>query len=140
MNAKTYLGQAYRMNLRINNQLEQLEQLKALTSKITSSFGKERVSCTKEKSPMENAIIKIVVAEDEINRTIDRFIDLKVEISSNIQKLDNFENRILLELRYLCFNTWEEIAAKMNYRTSYIYKIHNRALKAMEKVMLGGKV
>lgn len=135
MNVKAYLGQAYRMNLKINNQLEQLEHMKSLIYKITACFGEERVSSTKDKSPMETALVKVISAEEEINKLIDSFIDLKAEISSNIQTLDSFENKILLELRYLCFNTWEDISLKMNYKTSYIYKLHNRALRELEKIM-----
>lgn len=134
MDAKKYLGQAYRMNHRINSQLEQLEHLKSLTQRITSSYKDERVSSTKDKSPVETSIIKVMMVENEINRLIDTFIDLKKEISDNIQKLDSFENRLLLELRYLCFNSWDEISMKMNYKTSYIYKIHNRALKSLERI------
>lgn len=133
MNAKTYLGQAYRMNQNINSKLEQLDQLRAMTCKVTSSFREDKVSGTKDRCPMETAIIKVLSAEEDINKMIDLFIDLKDEISSAIQKLDGYETRLLLELRYLCFNSWEEIAMKMQYKTSYIYKMHGRALRKMEK-------
>jgi hypothetical protein len=141
MKAKAYLEQPYRMNLKINSQLEQLEQMRSLTNKVTSSFGEERVSGTKSRSPMESAIIRVMMAENEINRLIDVFIEIKADISDNIQKLDSFENKMLLELRYLCFNSWDEISMKMNYNISYIYKIHSRALKSMEKILNvpGGK-
>lgn len=140
MNAKAYLEQPYRMNLKINSQLEQLEQMKSLTSKVTSSF-EERVSGTKSRSPMESAIIRVMMTENEINRLIEVFMEIKADISDNIKKLDSFENKMLLELRYLCFNSWEEISMKMNYNISYVYKIHSRALKSMDKILnvSGGK-
>ena len=134
MKAKTYLRQAYRLNIEIDSKLEQLEQLRELSVRIKSAFIGERITVTKDKSPMESSIIKVVMAEDEINRLIDRFVDVKANISAGIGQLDCFESRILLELRYLCFNTWGEIAVKMNYRTSYIYKLHGRALQEFERV------
>lgn len=141
MKAKHYLAQAYRMNLKINNQLEQLQYLRVLTTKITSTLSEDRVSCTRDKNPMESSIIRVLSAEEEINAMIDSFVDLKTEISNNIQKVDNFDYKLLLELRYLCFNTWEDISLKMHYKTSYIYKMHNRALNALEKIInaTGGK-
>lgn len=135
MNAKTYLSQAYRMNLNINSKLEQLEQLRAMTCKVTSTFREDKVSGTKDRCPMETAIIKVITAEEDINKMIDLFIDLKAEISGVIQQLDGYETRLLLELRYLCFNSWEEIAMKMQYKTSYIYKMHGRALRKVEKAL-----
>ncbi len=135
MKAKTYLRQAYRLNIEIDSKLEQLEQLRELSVRIKSAFIGERITVTKDKSPMESSIIKVVMAEDEINRLIDRFIDLKAEISESIGQLDGFESRILLELRYLCFNSWDEIVVKMNYQTSYIYKLHCKALQELEKTI-----
>ena len=41
------------------------------------------------------------------------------------------ENQILLELRYLCFKSWEQIAVLMNYNCNYVFDLHKRALKAV---------
>jgi len=135
MNAKEYLGQAYRLDLKITSKIEQLESLRALSYRVTSSIGDERVAGTKEKSPMENAIIKIIMFENEINKEIDAFVDIKLEISSKIKVVCNEEHRILLEFRYLCFNSWEQIAVKMGYSCSYVYKQHHYAIKNFDKVL-----
>lgn len=37
----------------------------------------------------------------------------------------------LLELRYLCFKSWEQIAVLMNYNCNYVFDLHKRALKAI---------
>lgn len=37
MNAKEYLGQAYRLDQRINSKLQQIESLRSLTQKVTAS-------------------------------------------------------------------------------------------------------
>ena len=140
MKASVYLRQAYRLNMEIDSKLEQLEQLRELSVRIKPAFTGERIMVTRDKSPMENAIIKVVMAEDEINKMIDKYVDLKAEISVSIGQLDCFESRILLELRYLGFNSWDEIAVKMNYRTSYIYKLHGRALQELEKTMGGRNI
>lgn len=135
MNAKTFLGQAYRMNQKIKSKLEQLEQLRAMTCKVTPTFSDMRVSGTKDRCPMETAIIKVITAEEEINKMIDNFVDLKAKLHSMIQKLDGHESRMVLEYRYLCFNNWEEISIKMQYKTSYIYKMHGRALRKFDKLL-----
>jgi len=35
----------------------------------------------------------------------------------------------LLELRFLCFRTWEQIAVDMNYSIQHIYRLYDKALK-----------
>lgn len=34
----------------------------------------------------------------------------------------------MLEKRYLCFNTWEQIAVDMNYSIQYCFNVHRNAL------------
>ena len=48
--------------------------------------------------------------EEEINRDIDRLVDLKADITHLIKKLDSHEYQILLEQRYLCYKSWELIS------------------------------
>ena len=73
--------------------------------------------------------------QEEINRDIDRLVDLKREIMSVIKAVDDAEYQILLEKRYLCFQTWEQIAAEMNYGVRYVHCMHGKALLAVEALM-----
>ncbi|MEG1149598.1 MAG: hypothetical protein RSD98_13515, partial [Niameybacter sp.] len=56
-------------------------------------------------------------------------VDLKREFMFIIKKVNNFEYQTLLELRYLCFKTWEQIAVDMDYGIDNIYKLHQKALR-----------
>jgi len=47
--------------------------------------------------------------------------------------VENTEYQILLEKRYLCFHTWEQIGVDMGYNVRHLYRIHEEAL---EKVQL----
>ena len=67
--------------------------------------------------------------EIEFNVDIDVLVDLKKEIMSIIKKINNPEQQTLLEQRYLCFKTWEEIAVDMWYSIQNAYKVHDRALE-----------
>ncbi|MBC2723239.1 DUF1492 domain-containing protein [Desulfosporosinus sp.] len=136
MNVKNYLSQAYWLDQRINNKLEQVANLRDMATKATASIHAERVSGTKQRSPMENAIVKIIDLEHDINNEIDKLIDLKREIVSVINKVQLPEHGILLELRYLNFKTWEEIADIMNFSWRNIHYVHSKALIAVEKSQL----
>lgn len=132
MTAKEYLNQAYRIDQRINSKLEQVSSLRDLSTKATSTFSDVPPSGTRNVHRMEDVICKIVMLENEINAEIDHLVDLKREIREVISAVKNLECQTLLELRYLCFKTWEQIAVQMNYSTKYVFDLHRTALKMIE--------
>ena len=77
---------------------------------------------------MQDIIGKIVDLENEINADIDKLVDLKREMVAVIKAVENPEYQTLLELRYLCFKTWEQIAVDMKYSTRNIYMLHDAAI------------
>ena len=137
MNAKEYLSQAIWLDRMIDSKLEQLEMLKSLAMKVTSSFTKEKISGGNiEKSKMESTMVKVIDLEHEINADIDRLVDLKKDIQDTINKMDDINQQLLLELRYLSGKGWDEIAASMGYDPRTVYRIHGKALKEFERMIM----
>ena len=129
MTAKEYLSQAYRLDQRIDAKIEQVMSLRNLAAKATSTLSDAAPSGTQNVHRMEDIIIKIIDFENEINADIDRLVDLKREIMRVIKALPNPEYQTLLELRYLCFKSWEKIAIEMNYSIQHIYRLREKAFK-----------
>ena len=132
MNAKEYLTQAYRIDRRINSKLEQIASLRGLATKATSTLSDMPHSPSRNARSMENIICKMVELENEINADIDNLVDLKSNIVSLIKRIQNPEYQTLLELRYLCLNSWEQVAVDMGYSLQHIYRIHDKALKSID--------
>ncbi|MDL2205815.1 DUF1492 domain-containing protein [Eubacteriales bacterium OttesenSCG-928-N13] len=135
MTAKEYLGQAYRLDQRINSKLHQVESLRSLTQKVTTSYGSEPVSHTRNVSSLEDTIIRIIEAEGELNSQIDKLVQLKMEIAVNIDKVRNESYRLILEKRYLCFEQWDQIAQDMNYSRRWVLNRHERAVEVMDRIL-----
>lgn len=129
MLAKEYLGQAYRIDQRINSKLEQISSLRELATKATSTMSDMPRNPNPSFHSMENIIDKMIDLENEINADIDTLVDLKREIVMVIKRIENPEYQTLLELRYLCFKSWEQIAVDMGYELRYLHKLHGRALE-----------
>lgn len=129
MNAKEYLSQAFQLDQRINSKLEQVSMLRDLALKTTSVLQDDKVQNTKQQSPMESALVKLMCLEEEINDDIDQLIDLKRELAAFVSEIENHSYRLLLELRYLSGSTWEEVAAIMGYDVRWVYRLHRKALK-----------
>ena len=128
MTAKEYLTQAYYLDQRINGKLEQLMGLREIAVKATSMLSNVRQGGTRKTTRMEDTIVKIIELENEINRDIDRLVDLKFEIVSVIKSISNIEYQTVLELRYLCYKKWEQIAVIMGCGIDNVFKLHKKSL------------
>lgn len=129
MTSKEYLSQAYRLDQRINSKLEQVESLNGLATKVSSTLTGMPKNPNHATSTMADAVSKIIDLQAEINNDIDRLVDLKREMVTVIKAVANTECQTLLELRYLCFKTWEQIAVEMNYTVRNVHLLHKEALQ-----------
>lgn len=135
MTAKEYLGKAYRLDQRINSKLEQIASLNELATKATSTLSDMPRNPNRATSRMTDAIDKIIDLQAEINKDIDMLIDLKTNIVALIKKIKNLEYQTLLEKRYLCFETWEQIAVDMDYSIQHIYRLRDRAHQEVSDIL-----
>lgn len=135
MKAKDYLNQAYRLDCRINSKLEQLERLKTLAQRTTVAYGGEAVSRTRNVASMEDIVIRIMEAEQELDEQIDTLIDLKREIQKTIDLVADADCRMILELRYLCMRAWKDIGTELNLGRTRLHELHGQALNLVETVL-----
>lgn len=129
MTAKEYLSQARFLDERINSKIQQGTSLNELATKCTSTLSDMPHNPNKGNSTMADAVCKIIDLQEEINRDIDRLVDLKREIMKVIKAVPDVEYQTILEKRYLCFISWEQIAVDMNYSIQHIHRMHSKALK-----------
>ena len=134
--AKDYLSQAYRIDQRINSKIEQVSSLHDLATKATSTLSDVPPSGARNFHRMEDIICKIMDLEADINTDIDNLVDLKREIVELVKSVSNPEYQTILELRYLCFKTWEQIATNMGYDVSWLHRLHGKALREAEKLLI----
>ena len=133
MRIKEYLNQAHRLDQRINSKLDQIASLHDLATKATVTYSDMPRNPNKGKSKLEDTIVKIMELEEEINRDIDRLVELKGDITHLIKKLDSHEYQILLEQRYLCFKSWEQISVDLGYSIQHTFRLHDEALKELSR-------
>ena len=133
MTKKEYLSQAYRLDQRINSKLAQVAVLNDLATKCTTTLSDMPHNPSRGISTMADAVDKIVDLQAEINGDIDVLVDLKRDIVRIIKSVVNTEYQTILELRYLCFKTWEQIAVDMGYNVRHVYRLHD---EATEKIVL----
>jgi hypothetical protein len=132
MTAKEYLNQALRVDERINGKIEQIRSLRDLAEKTTSVLSQAPPSGTRNVSRLEDVIIKIIDMENELGADVERLLEIKRSVGAAIEAVENPTYRALLEFRYLCSKTWDDIAAAMNYNNNYLFQVHEKALKSVK--------
>lgn len=129
MTAKEYFAQIPRLDSRINAKLDQLEYLKALATKTSAVLSDMPRNDTPNQQWLESTVVRIVDLGAELNRDIDRLIDLRTEALEAVRGLEDADQQLVLELRYLTNRGWDEIVKAMNYSPSNVFRLHGLALR-----------
>ena len=140
MTAREDLTQARMIDSRINSKLMELQRARELATKATGLVSDMPRNPSPDLQQMESRVVKIVDLEREINAEIDELVDLKRDIMEVVKAVDDPELQTLLELRYLCFKDWPDIACEMHCSESNVYKVHSRALQAVRVPKLDSKL
>jgi len=129
MNAKEYLSQAWYLDKRIKTKERQIDWLRSHAAYVSPKISDEpKVVVSGRRSPVEEAVVRITELEDEINTSIANLMMLKQEIGRAIRGVNNMECETLLEMRYLTFLAWDQVAVQLGYSQDYIYHLHRKAL------------
>ena len=134
MTAKQYLQQVKGLDNMIEAKLEQVERLRALATRVTTAYTytRQENGC---KDKMASIVCKIVDTMDKINASIDEFVKMKKETQQHIDAMQNENYRLLLELRYVNYKNWHEIADILGFTLRWTYTIHGRALIEFQKAL-----
>ena len=130
--AKKYLSQAFGLNQRIESKLGQIEDLHALATKATVTYSDMPRNPNKGHSRLEDAVIQIIELETEINQDMIKLVELKKDIIRRVKAVESAELQTILELRYLSYMRWEEIAIELGYGIDNVYHLHRKALDEIE--------
>ena len=126
--AKKYLSQAFGLNQRIESKLGQIEDLHDLATKATVKHSDMQRNPNQGHSRLEDAVIQIIELETEINQDMIKLVELKKDIIRRIKAVESTELQTILELRYLSYMRWEEIAIELGYGIDNVFRLHRNAL------------
>lgn len=129
MDAKKYLSRAFELNRDLRFKERQLDRIKGTVPYSSPKYGDVKIDTNIRQSAVEHTAIRFVVLSDEIKETAEKLASLMKEIDRTIKKVGNSEVEAVLEMRYLSFMSWEEIAESLGYSVSHIFRLHKIGLK-----------
>lgn len=121
------------LNNKINNLLMERSQLKAMLENVKGQQLHERISGTKD-TDFSAALDKLIALEKEIDDLIDEYVDRRKKILNALDLIRDDRYRALLNYRYVCGLSLNQISKKMNFSYNYIRKLHRRAIYVYDKV------
>lgn len=84
---------------------------------------------------VENAVVKLIALENEIDRLLDLYVDYKQHMIDALEKLPTNEYGVLHRY-YIQYMTWENVAEDMGYSVQHVYRLKKKGLRDLERVML----
>ena len=79
-------------------------------------------------APFVKSVEKIILLENKINAEIDTLVALKEQIHDVISTVEDQNESLILQYRYIQGQSWESIAAAMHADISSAYRWHTNAL------------
>ena len=135
MDAKEYLRSIKKADAIITEKLKELDQLRGMRYKITQTLKPVMVSGGGSHGGFTDASNRMIDLEREIDKEIDRFVDLKREAGALLRKLENPQHYKVLHQYYVMFESFERIAVDMGYSYRNVCYMHGRALQAFQRVL-----
>lgn len=135
MDAKEYLKSIKRMDVMINGMVRERDQLRGMRYKITQVLNPVKVSGGGTNEGFTGASDRLLDLEEEINREVDRFADLKQEAADMLKRLEDPKHYEVLHRHYILFESLEKIAGDMDYTYRWICILHGRALQCYQKIL-----
>jgi DNA-directed RNA polymerase specialized sigma subunit len=133
--AKTYLQKIRLYDVQIDNKLEELARLRAMSTKVTSTLSGDVVSGSRSQDKLGNTVAKIMALEADVDRRVDALCDLKQTAMEIIDRLQNPNHIEVLHKRYFQYKSLEQISVDMGYSYRNVCYIHGKALQAMTALM-----
>lgn len=128
-----YLRSAWYYQKKADFLNEKILVLRSKAQKITTSF-QDVPTFGGFEDHRQQVIAEMVDLEREYGKSMMMCRNKAKEIEFVIGLLENHQEKIVLEMRYLHYDNWIDIAINLNYSVQMIYKIHGRALINLLKI------
>lgn len=124
------------MEAGIDADIEEIESLTTLATKVTSVICDDRVQSDGDMQKIETYSIKIVDLKSKIARELVELLDYKKTARKLIRESCSTDCVALLHKRYFQYKKWEEIAVEMGYSYQWVSDgLHKKALLQVQKIL-----
>lgn len=135
MTAREYLGQYLIARKRITKLQGELRSLRDLCDQVTVDPTSEKVQSSGNKDRLGNVIAKIVDKEAEINEQVGVAFDLMNEIEECIDMLEDPDEQLVLQMKYIECKSWEEVINSLAWSERSMFRKYREAMDKMDLIV-----
>ena len=131
---KQYLSRYYYLYQKVDSLKEELKHLEILANGTQGcSFDEPRVQKSPSlKAPFIKYIDRISTKEKEIETKVEELFKLRGEIETAIASVNDSTLELVLTYRYINFFDWRDVASKLGYAVSHVYRLHRQGIVAIK--------
>ena len=109
------------------------QRLRSQAERITPSYSE--VTRKKSGKKRDGKIITLVEYDDIIRQDMQLLVESLNSVRQIINYAGNPRLHLILQMRYLNYKTWEQIAEELKYSPSQVHRLHSAALQNILKNM-----
>ena len=132
MEVKEYLQQLFWMEDEVKDLINQRILINSNTMRV-SKLKDVNVQSSQVRT-VEDTYLSLIDFSIKIQQKGDELLNLKIQISSQIDQMHTPEYRRVLRYRYLMGFSWKKVAEMMGYDERHIYRIHGNALQEFNNI------
>ena len=114
---------------------ERVSFCRAAVVKSSAVLGGECILGSRDVTANENAVIRLMEAEQEYAEAEQQYSDLRSQVCSLLQRIDDPMNADILKLRYVEHKRMPAIAKELHLSRSSIYSRHEIALSELQGIL-----
>ena len=130
---KVYLWQVHKLDIKLQRARMDLDKLRSAVEYRSPSFDGAGGHGSDDKIGL--AMARIIEYATQVDVLTEEYTAKYDEIKKAVGMLENDNLEQLLELRYLHYLKWEDIAQRMSYSDRQTLRLHGVALKKMQKML-----
>ena len=135
MRAKEFLVQYWDAKAEVKRLEHQLAEIEDLVGNVTVDPTSEHVQKSRDPDQIGELVARKADIESDLDAAKQKALATMQRVINVINMLKEREYRQILQMRYVEHTSWRRIAEDMNYDGRYIYKLYNRALDEMDRIL-----
>ena len=120
---------------RLEEELEELDEMQKNVRGVRYSGYSDMPRGGRKKTDLSDYIVEIEKTQEKICAARYQRIKVFQEVKDAIEQLPTATEREVMSYRYLRLMEWEKISGKIDIDLRQIYRIHDKALKSIEKIL-----
>lgn len=134
---KAILQKSYYAQKLLDADIDKRTEIRLLMEKITPTLS-DMPRSGGDDDKMCTALIKLEALDNKISDDVKKLTDLLVRNRILIDSLDDYEQRMILSLRYVNFIRWDRIARIVHSSRTRLVTKHDLALEILSKSVQNG--